>query len=605
MKHWQFFLAILFLFILILPIYESYSEEEIVKDIGIIKEDDKKNNELIGNLTNKLAELRTDQNNTKDQISGNTQNLKSLISNTCPSCPVSISNITPANYPDEKNEKLPENIETIAKIANIPSGTYTLKYKDTDTYCSDFPDQVVCSLRNTISNDEKMELINLGDGYYNIKGGRAKQYCTDEGNNIVCNKVDATEFEKFKIMDVGDGYYNIIGSKYSKYCISDNFIKCEKDKPDAMDKIQITPTTSDMSTNVPTGVYSLKSWRTNNYCSDLEDKLTCDKDVISPGTTDIWKVINLGDGNYNLKGGRANQYCKDEGDGRVVCNTSDATQATKFQLDESEEVGYLTMKSPSGMDIIKLTPFVPSTDPFENNTSAPSEVSVHIPSGAYSIQNRNNKYCSDLEGGLSCTNDVMNPGRTDIWSVKNLGYQNGYQYNLIGGRSKQFCKEEDGKVLCNTDATQATKFQLSKSDDSGYLNIKSPGGMDKIKLASPNANRPTGVYTLQTWQNKYCSDLENGVNCNNDVMSPGTDMWKIINLGDGNYTLKGGRANKYCAVNADKTSIICNSSDATPAIKFRLTETVNEEYVYMTVDKEEGTSQMKITPYVPSTDPFV
>ena len=360
MKHWQFFLAILFLFILLLPIYESYSEEDIIKDIGIIKEDDKKNNELIGNLTNKLVELRTDQNNTKDQISGNTQNLKSLISNTCPSCPVPIANITPANYPDEKNEKIPE---TIAKNANIPSGTYTLKYKDTDTYCSDFLNQVVCSLRNTITSYEKMELINLGDGNYNIKGGRAKQYCTDEGNNVVCNKIDATESEKFKIMDVGEGYYNLIGSKYSKYCTSDNFIKCEKDKPDAIDKIQITPTNSDISANIPTGVYSLKEWRTNNYWSDLEGGVSSEKDVMSPGTTDIWKVINLGDGNYNLKGGRANQYCTQIGEGRLICNT-DVTQATKFQLDESEEVGYVNLITPSARGKIKLTPFVPLTDPF-------------------------------------------------------------------------------------------------------------------------------------------------------------------------------------------------------------------------------------------------
>ena len=598
MKDWQFFLAILFLFILLLPIYEPYTEEDVIRDIGKIKETDKKNNELIGNLTNKLSELRTDQAITKNQISGNTDNLKSLISNTCPS---PIPTVCPPNMPCQNIPDVAK-IPDIGKNANLPSGAYTLKYKDKNTYCSDFPDQVVCSIRDTIGSNEKMQLINVGDGYYNIKGGRSNQYCGDEGNNIVCNRNEIGPSEKFKIMDVGEGY-NLIG-KDGKYCGSDNFIKCDKDKPDAMDIIQITPTDSvysnvETDANVPTGVYSMKHQRTNNYCSDLEYVVSCDNSVMSPGTTDIWKVINLGDGNYNLKGGRANQYCREGPDGRVVCN-SDATNATKFKLTETENAGYFKFSTPTSNDIVNFTPFVPLNDPFENNT----DVSANLPTGMYTLQiGPENKYCSDLEGGISCTNNVMSPGTSDIWKVINLG--DGY-YNLVGGRANQYCRERlDGRgLVCDSDATQTIQFKLIESQEVGYLIlIDSRGGRARVKLTpyvptEVPANLPSGMYSLKLWENgKYCTDREDRLRCDKDVVGP-LEKLQLMNLGDENYIIKGERMNRYCREEPGR--IICDSEDPTQAMKFKLTESENVGYLKLH-SSSNSTEIVKFAPYVATT----
>ena len=188
MKHWQFFLAILILLILLLPIYETYSTN-VINEINSVEKDDKKSKDLIGTLTNDLAEFRTEQYNAKVQMSGSNDISNYILSH-------------PYDVP-----------------AKLPDGTYVFTGGRANQYCSDEGMQVSCN-KNAIGPSEKMQLTNLGDGYYTIKGGKDGKYCShEEGGKLVCNKDESGPSEKIKIMDIGEGYYNLIGGKDSKYCL--------------------------------------------------------------------------------------------------------------------------------------------------------------------------------------------------------------------------------------------------------------------------------------------------------------------------------------------------------------------------------------------------
>jgi hypothetical protein len=204
MKHWQFFLAILILLILILPIYEPYSKN-VINEIDSVEKDVKKSKDLIGTLTNEMAEFRTEQYNAKVQMSGSNDISNYILSH-------------PYDVP-----------------AKLPDGTYVFTGGRANQYCSDEGNQVSCN-KNTIGPSEKMQLTNLGDGYYTIKGGKDGKYCSYEGDKLVCNGSS----EKIKIMDIGEGYYNLIGGKDSKYCSDDTTIVCNKDKPGVTERIKIT-----------------------------------------------------------------------------------------------------------------------------------------------------------------------------------------------------------------------------------------------------------------------------------------------------------------------------------------------------------------------------
>ena len=231
MKDWQFFLAILVFMILLLPIYEPYSDADIKKEIDDIKADLKENNdrlstltsplkqkdidaikknvnqnnELIGTLTNTIVEIRTDHGNTKEQTSGNADIIDYLLSRPYP---------------------IP------AKIAN---GFYNLSGGRMKKPCSDKGNKIMCD-ENT---GTRMEITSLGEGYYNIKGKDG--YCADEGDTVSCNRVVASIWEKFKIMDLGDGYYNLIGGRKNQYCSdTSSGIACNKDNSGTLERIQIS-----------------------------------------------------------------------------------------------------------------------------------------------------------------------------------------------------------------------------------------------------------------------------------------------------------------------------------------------------------------------------
>jgi hypothetical protein len=86
-----------------------------------------------------------------------------------------------------------------------------------------------------------------------------------------------------------------------------------------------------------------------------------------------------------------------------------------------------------------------------------------------------------------------------------------------------------------------------------------------------------------------------------------TELWKLTNLGDGIYNIKGGRANKYCAVNTDRENrrLLCESSDATQAMKFKLNKSLFAGQQELKFVDRDGGGIVKFTPYVPSSDPFV
>jgi len=236
MKDWQFFLAILVFIILLLPIYEAYSDADIKKDIDnikadiqanndrlsaltsplkqkdidTVKENVKQNTELIGTLINTLVEERTDHGNSKEQIAGNADIIDYLLSRPYP---------------------IP---------AQIATGVYSLNGGRTKKFCADEGNRMICD-RDGIGAWERTEIINLGEGYYNLRGGRNNKFCADEGDAIRCNRDGASTWETFKILDIGDGYYNLIGGRQNKYC-SDNAsgIACNNDNSGTMQRIKIS-----------------------------------------------------------------------------------------------------------------------------------------------------------------------------------------------------------------------------------------------------------------------------------------------------------------------------------------------------------------------------
>ena len=215
MKDWQFFLAILLLFILLLPIYEPYTKN-VINEINAVEKDVEQNTKSIGTLMNELAEFRTEQYNAKVQMSGSNDISNYLLTHPYP-------------YP-----------------AKLPDGTYVFTGGRANKYCADEGNQVICN-RAAIGPWEKMQLTNLGDGKYTIKGGRDGKYCADEGHNIVCNRDEIGQPEIFKIMDTGDGYNiiggysNYVGTNEVKYCSDDSTFICNKDKAGLTERIKITP----------------------------------------------------------------------------------------------------------------------------------------------------------------------------------------------------------------------------------------------------------------------------------------------------------------------------------------------------------------------------
>jgi hypothetical protein len=189
MKDWQFYLAILFLLFLLLPIYEGNTD--------------------MGYSANDIIHIKNQTENNKLQ----TDNIETKINYIM-------------THPGSTTE--------------LATGKYTIK--NGTTYCADEGDKFMCN-SSVVGVKETQDIINLGGGYYNIMGGKNNQFCSDYGDNFSCNKGDAGITENTQIINLGGGNYNIKGGKHRKYCHYDGTkIICNRDTPPASGMFQILPT---------------------------------------------------------------------------------------------------------------------------------------------------------------------------------------------------------------------------------------------------------------------------------------------------------------------------------------------------------------------------
>lgn len=122
-----------------------------------------------------------------------------------------------------------------------------------------------------------------------FRGGKGKQYCGVETNNysIQCNFAATSDTTQFVVEDLNDG------------------------------------------------TFALKNMYTDLYCTDLGDRIVCNKDVIGPWEKFHW--IDQSDSKFSLTGpksGKKRHFCADEGN-RVVCNRPKAGDWEKFTIGSS------------------------------------------------------------------------------------------------------------------------------------------------------------------------------------------------------------------------------------------------------------------------------
>jgi hypothetical protein len=167
MKHWQFYLAILLLILLLLPIYEGLETK------------------TISNLPTGTYVIRT--------ASGKGCHYnKTIDCNDETETKFYITNLGNGGMYENKHRYGP--------------GSYSIQLDK--KYCADDihyknTENVTCH-RTWFNLWETFKIIDIGDGFYNIIGGRQKKYCTIENGQMKCTKSKAGENEKFKIIPFSD-----------------------------------------------------------------------------------------------------------------------------------------------------------------------------------------------------------------------------------------------------------------------------------------------------------------------------------------------------------------------------------------------------------------
>ena len=167
MKHWQFYLAIVALIVLLLPIYEGLETKTIT------------------NLPTGTYVIRTASGK------GCSYN-KTIDCNNETETKFYITNLGNGGFYENKHRYGP--------------GSYSIQLDN--KYCADDrlynnTENVTCH-RTWFNLWETFKIIDIGDGYYNIVGGRMKRYCTIENGQMKCTKTKAGENEKFKIIPFSD-----------------------------------------------------------------------------------------------------------------------------------------------------------------------------------------------------------------------------------------------------------------------------------------------------------------------------------------------------------------------------------------------------------------
>jgi len=411
------------------------------------------------------------------------------------------------------------------------------------------------------------------NGLYFIKCGSF--YCTMQGNIMVCNKNVPEDKDLFLIQKVNESWMTSGG-----YSIRPN------------------PTLNPNTAN----------------CADEGYRVICDRGYVN--TWETFKITNIGDGYYTIKGGNNtnwdNQLCTGE-IGQFLCKKTIQGESEKFQLISQKKYSKDKLSDMyANVDVIKgqivemskntsdLEPIVTGIENMHKDLlgqSIQTQVNVNkINNSQNDVKNEITKIKDSLPELYKKDNEIMNANE-DIDNKINT---------LTGTQLPKIQTELDE---LNTQYDQLISIRNFHLDKDVPANMDANVSVEGYMPTQTPANLPTGVYTLHSAQvqDEMCSDFAYRVSCDGgNTMTPRTtELWKLTNLGDGNYNLKGGRANKYCKDDRENKRLICDTSDAAQAMKFKLIKSQEAGYQDFNFVDGNGAGRVKFTPYVPSSDPFV
>jgi hypothetical protein len=125
------------------------------------------------------------------------------------------------------------------KMANpfsVPEGPLSLRGGGKGQYCGvNQSKNIQCNLEATVNTDSQFFLESLGDGTYALKNKTTNQYCTDTGTQIQCSSVQPLRHEKFHYVK-GDNpnTFSLTGPKSGtkrRFCADEvNRIICNRER---------------------------------------------------------------------------------------------------------------------------------------------------------------------------------------------------------------------------------------------------------------------------------------------------------------------------------------------------------------------------------------
>jgi hypothetical protein len=165
MKDWQFFLAILALLILLLPIHEGYQSKPATIEDGYyyIK------------CGNKFC-------STEGQVV-----------------------VCKKDIPEIKDLFLIEKVDGGYSIKPIQEYGSEKYYNSNNLLCADEERQIICN-RGGVYSWETFQIIDIGGGFYNFKGGFKSRwdtrFCSNQNGFFLCNKTTAGDSEKIQLVTI-------------------------------------------------------------------------------------------------------------------------------------------------------------------------------------------------------------------------------------------------------------------------------------------------------------------------------------------------------------------------------------------------------------------
>jgi hypothetical protein len=308
MKHWQFYVAILLLIFLILPIYESFEKlapiqtginklesEDIpnikdqIKNINILSVNSEvqaaESDKILKKIQYKYPRLETQTTILETQLGESETNMSDVVKG--------FTTLDVNLLPEiNNNENISENSLTTFEYSLLPN-------IDNDTTLAE----------NRTTNNENVSLINLEN--------RASIIDQNITNLYKQNKFikDVTDF--FKSHDINAGIRNE-QIKNGKYTIKQGMYCADEGDKFVCNRSLVGPWETHDIINLGGGNYNIKGGKNNKFCADEGNKFVCNRDEAREWENT--EIINLGGGNYNIKGGKNKKYCHYDGT-TFACNT--------------------------------------------------------------------------------------------------------------------------------------------------------------------------------------------------------------------------------------------------------------------------------------------